>query len=104
MRIDISSYGEVDPAWGEHVFQAKKNRRIDSLFDNQNIRHPPRYENCAVKIVHNENRYYIESASNLSLKVFIEGGSDAPQFRLRLTVGDSEKPDLVMDGKLQVQR
>ena len=85
-------------------FQSRKNACSQSRF--QPITYnaaTAKCENRFIKIIEPTGNTEIDSAANLGLKVFFEGGSDAPRIRLQLSVkaipGHHAKVALRMDGK-----
>lgn len=97
IHADIGRYGQVDPAWSDYRFVGENERKTNSLYLNQNTYKPPKSENCAIMVLSDKTWHLIEATDGLVLKLFIEGGSDAPRIRLRLTIGNPQFPDLLME-------
>ena len=107
MPADRSSYVEWDQNWGQYVVQGKRERdQSNSLWQNQNTTKPPTSEHCWLGITReNCDWTEVKGHDDLSVRFFIEGGSDAPRFRLRLKIQSKvggelvDPPELIMDGK-----
>ena len=59
-----------------------------SLWGNQNVHYSLKFKHCAVKIMLNDKQIkVIEPVKNImSLKIFIDGRSDAPQFHFKFSI------------------
>lgn len=93
MKIEDRTYGEADPAWSEYKFTGAAEQRASSLYNN----HRSKFEKCALKITKGNAVYVVEPATDLAIKLWIEGGSLAPRIRISLVVGDINEPELIME-------
>ncbi len=100
LMANLCSCDPVDPAWGEYIFLGAQERRAGSLYENQNSLKIPKSEHCVVRIPTPEGNVLVEGGDDLSVRLFIEGGSDFPRIRLRVIAGEKAGLPTKMEGKI----